>query len=600
MGDVIAEYEIYEPDLDMLCRLIKNRSITECIVYGIGNNGIYFSKCLIANRISIKYYVDIQTQNNSRYMGKRVIHPQKLAGLYADEYIIVSPNRFDSIVSFLVELGISRKKIILPFYLREKINVNYGSAGNLVSNEIDYCTKKPSAPEVTVTSIIYNTPEKLLRRAIESVLKQKYRNFIYVIIINGATDDSYKIAREYELLDARIELINLKRNYLWTNVDLLIEVKNHLYGYYWCQIDGDDYFNDMFLYKTLSIAQENDADMVAVRTMAIAADKDYDLMKTDTSFDGKDKFWFYHGNPLCHAFGQNHIMEELARGRVSGTWWGKLWSMQVTKEYFAFLLNLSREERGCYFRLDTAMTYKMLTLCNRIYFSDKVLHYQTYLPGRTSYSNAPVEWLMSLWYVYKNIKVSFLGWYEYDIATEYIVRFLKTFMPWMMGRKNLLKNIDDSPYKKLVMDNLKELYNDDTFMEFIIERMNNEAQYRSFYETICKLVEDKRYIQSSMVELNDNEEYERIIGYGAKGKNAKKMIPRLMDTPYFPTELWDINGDDKLIKKPEIKTLTNKDIVIIFPTNAIAVNSIKNMFHDCKARIVLNKTISEWLFENGK
>ncbi len=103
-----------------------------------------------------------------------------------------------------------------------------------------------------------------------------------------------------------------------------------------------------------------------------------------------------------------------------------------------------------------------------------------------------------------------------------------------------------------------------------------------------------------MVELNDNEEYERIIGYGAKGKNAKKMIPRLMDTPYFPTELWDINGDDKLIKKPEIKTLTNKDIVIIFPTNAIAVNSIKNMFHDCKARIVLNKTISEWLFENGK
>ncbi len=601
MGQEIVEYDIYEPDLDLLYRTIKENAIRECLVYGTGNNGLYFSKCLKANGVNIKYYVDLQAKDRSDFMSKDVIAPQDLKRRYAGEYILVSPNRFDSIVSFLVQSGISKDKIILPFYLREKINVDYGSEDNKASDEIDYCHERPDNPEVTVASIIYNTEEYLLRRAIESILKQKYRNFIYVIIINGATDRSYEIAKEYESLDSRIEIINLEKNFVWTDINLLNEIKNHLYGQYWCQIDGDDYYGESFLERTLSIAWENNADMVAVRTMAIAADKEYDLMKTDKSFDGKDKFWFYHGDPACHAFGQNHIMEELAWGKISGTWWGKLWSMQVTKAYFAFLLALSEEIRGCYFRLDTAMTYKMLTLCNRVYFCDKVLHYQSFSPGRTTYSDAPVEWLMSLWFVYRNIKISFFAWYDYDTAMKFVVKFLGVFVPWMIGRKGLLNNVEQSPYRKIVLKNLKELYSDEIFMDFITEKMGDEVQYGNFFRNLSDLVgEKKKSAEYSIAKLDDGCDYGRIIGYGAKGKNARKLIPRLMDTPYFPTELWDVNGDGNLIKKPDIESLDERDLVLIFPTNAAAVESIKKSLCKCNSNIVWNESISHWLFENQR
>ena len=374
MDKAIMNYDIYEPDLEKLCQMVRENDITECIVYGIGNNGTYFFKCLKAMKVEVKYYVDVQAKTKTEFRGKAVITPEELVNRYDGEFIVITPNKHDSIVAFLKKNGVTDSKMLRPFYIRENIAVNYGYHLEKASEDINYCQERPDNPTVTVTSIIYNTDEHLLRRAFENILRQTYQNFIYVIIINGATDCSYKIAKEYEDLDARIEVINLDKNYKWTDVELLNEVKNHLYGDFWCQLDGDDYYSEDFLEITLEKGRNDNADMVAVRTMAIAADSKFDLMGGNVSFDGKDKFWFYHGDPLCHAFSQNRICEEFAFGRVSGTWWGKLWAMRVTKRYFDFLLGLPEDTRGCFFRLDTAMTYKMLTFCERVYFSEEPYH----------------------------------------------------------------------------------------------------------------------------------------------------------------------------------------------------------------------------------
>ncbi|MFD2331502.1 glycosyltransferase family 2 protein [Cohnella sp. GCM10020058] len=68
---------------------------------------------------------------------------------------------------------------------------------------------------------------------------------------------------------------------------------------------------------------------------------------------------------------------------------------------------------------------------------------------------------------------------------------------------------------------------------------------------------------------------ERIIGYGALGKAAARMLPLLKNTPIKPTELWDINGDGEIIKKPEFNSLEKEDLLLVFPLAEQVLNQVK-------------------------
>ena len=52
---------------------------------------------------------------------------------------------------------------------------------------------------------------KLLKRSIESVLKQSYQNFIICVVEDCSPDDTYKVMKEYEL-NNKIHYIRLKKN----------------------------------------------------------------------------------------------------------------------------------------------------------------------------------------------------------------------------------------------------------------------------------------------------------------------------------------------------------------------------------------------------
>jgi glycosyltransferase involved in cell wall biosynthesis len=75
-----------------------------------------------------------------------------------------------------------------------------------------------STPLVSVVTPFYNT-EHFLAEAIESVLRQTYRNFEYVLVNNCSTDQSTQIAHRYAERDPRIRLIH--------NTQLLPQVPNY-------------------------------------------------------------------------------------------------------------------------------------------------------------------------------------------------------------------------------------------------------------------------------------------------------------------------------------------------------------------------------------
>jgi len=64
-------------------------------------------------------------------------------------------------------------------------------------------------PKVSVVMSVYNG-ERYLREAIESILKQTFKDFEFLIINDGSTDSTVEILKSYK--DPRIKIVNNKKN----------------------------------------------------------------------------------------------------------------------------------------------------------------------------------------------------------------------------------------------------------------------------------------------------------------------------------------------------------------------------------------------------
>ena len=65
-------------------------------------------------------------------------------------------------------------------------------------------------PKISVIMLTYNR-EKLVNRAIESILNQTETDFEFIIVDNGSSDNSGKIADEYAKRDSRIKVIHREK-----------------------------------------------------------------------------------------------------------------------------------------------------------------------------------------------------------------------------------------------------------------------------------------------------------------------------------------------------------------------------------------------------
>lgn len=112
-------------------------------------------------------------------------------------------------------------------------------------------------PKISVIMLTYNR-EKFVARAIESVLKQDFKEFEYIIVDNGSTDNSGKIADEYAQRDNRIRVIHKEKGNIGSGRNSGLDVAR---GEYITFIDDDDVaYPDMlkFLYE---LVQTNGADV---------------------------------------------------------------------------------------------------------------------------------------------------------------------------------------------------------------------------------------------------------------------------------------------------------------------------------------------------
>lgn len=141
-------------------------------------------------------------------------------------------------------------------------------------------------PQISVVMSVYNG-EKYLKEAIESILSQSYKDFEFIIINDGSTDNSLNIINEYKQKDPRIKVISRENKGL---IESLNEGVKMAEGEYIARMDADDVSLSNRLEKQLKYAQEGG--FVVCGTWA-------EGMVYPPNFDQIKRFTLLH-NPFIH------------------------------------------------------------------------------------------------------------------------------------------------------------------------------------------------------------------------------------------------------------------------------------------------------------
>lgn len=113
-------------------------------------------------------------------------------------------------------------------------------------------------PEVSVIMLTYNR-RNFVSNMIEDILRQSFRDFEYIIINNGSSDDTGEVISKYSLLDDRISIITLKKD------ESIGYARNRgvqaSQGRYIAFVDDDDRVKPGFLEFLVNLIKEQDADI---------------------------------------------------------------------------------------------------------------------------------------------------------------------------------------------------------------------------------------------------------------------------------------------------------------------------------------------------
>jgi len=86
----------------------------------------------------------------------------------------------------------------------------------------------------------------------------------------------------------------------------------------------------------------------------------------------------------------------------------------------------------------------------------------------------------------------------------------------------------------------------------------------------------------------------RVIGYGALGRVASRLLPELKGTELEPKVLWDKLGDGNIVAKPEFTSVNPNDLLLIFPKGNV-LNEIYGSIRKTNCKIMKSEDISAYI-----
>ena len=118
-------------------------------------------------------------------------------------------------------------------------------------------------PLISVIVPIYNV-EKYLRKCIDSIINQTYRNLQIILVNDGSTDGCLDICKEYVSLDTRVNIVDKKNGGLSSARNAGMKVAE---GSFFAFIDSDDWILETTFEKMIKKQKIHNADLVVCGKM---------------------------------------------------------------------------------------------------------------------------------------------------------------------------------------------------------------------------------------------------------------------------------------------------------------------------------------------
>ena len=167
-------------------------------------------------------------------------------------------------------------------------------------------------PKVTVIMPIYNVAP-YLAKCIESVLNQSYKNFELFLVDDGSKDDCPEIIDRYAKQDSRIIPIHQ----INSGVDAARNVGlDKGTGKYVAFIDSDDWYDEAYLNKMVTTAENSDSQMVVCNFKPVGVQNPPKVKNIGEGI-------FNRETAMRHLLGYNNF---------NGYVWNKLFLMDIIRE----------------------------------------------------------------------------------------------------------------------------------------------------------------------------------------------------------------------------------------------------------------------------
>lgn len=166
---------------------------------------------------------------------------------------------------------------------------------------------------VSVIVPIYKV-ERFLRRAIDSVIEQKYRNLEIILVDDGSPDACPDICDEYKIRDERIRVIHKRNGGLSSARNAGIDIAT---GKYIAFLDADDILNENYIRILYDICEKYDCDIAQCDFLMI--NEDSILLKPQQSMK-------------INIFNTQETMKDFCKEiRVTNYWvaWNKLYRREL-------------------------------------------------------------------------------------------------------------------------------------------------------------------------------------------------------------------------------------------------------------------------------
>lgn len=203
-------------------------------------------------------------------------------------------------------------------------------------------------PLITVVIPIYNV-EKYLKKCIESIIKQTYKNIEIILVNDGSTDNCPKICDEYAKKDKRIIVIHKKNGGVSEARNAGIDIAK---GKYITFIDSDDYVAKEYIENLYVECEKNNTEVSLIGTR-------YLNKKGKVIFSSK-------------VIQKTYTSEEAIKQLFLGKYYD---SGVCGKMYKTTLLNNIRFNKDIKIGEDLDVFYKILLKCKNIRINTKLKMY---------------------------------------------------------------------------------------------------------------------------------------------------------------------------------------------------------------------------------